>query len=327
MKEMGILADIFNKATVTEIIVDRYDDVYWEDGGKTYESDSLFKNEHEIMELIEALLKSVGRDLQSVENGFADIRLGDGTRVTLTLPIISLNGPALVIRKLPSKRVSVADIISWKSIDDEGWKICQKLLETNKNILLAGNAGSGKTTILNLLTESIPQKYRVVTIEQSAEMMTHARKRTLRLETPSGRPNEMKDLIKKAGLLRSDYYVVNELRGSEAFDTINLMREGYEVITTLMAEGVRDALKKLEVLCMMDSLNISPSEIKYHVAAGVEVVIFQERLASGRRVISNISLLQGQDEKGDYICRPLFYFDEESDCFITTNNGKEFLCA
>lgn len=325
MKEMKVLEKLYANEDVHEIIVDRFDDVYWDQGGELKESETLLRNEEEIYEVIDSLLELVGRDRDSVENGFADLRLPDGNRVAITLPPISLNGPAILIRKFPRQKVTPADIIKWKAVDENGWKICEKLLANNTNILLAGNAGCGKTTTANMLVDAIPKAYRVVTVEKTATLVTDGRKRTLRLETPNAKQHEMKDLLVKAGYLRADYLVIHDLNGSEAFETINYMRAGYSVIAAATAEGVRDALKKMEIFCMMDSLNISPTEIKYHVGTGVGAVIFQERRPDGSRKISNISLVEGLDENNEYILKPLFFYDEDTDSFVTTDAGVDYL--
>ena len=324
-KIFGKLGKIYSNEKVSEIIVDRFDDVYWEENGKIEESSELFKNEEEISEIIENILDSVGRNRDSMLDGFADLRLADGTRVAITTAPISLNGPSLVIRKMHTHRTTVENLIDWGAISKEGWTICESLVKKGKNVLLAGNAGCGKTTLLNVLTSAIDPAWRVVTVEKTAEMDPGERKRTLRLETANSQQTEMKELVQKAGLLRADTIVVNELMGSEAFNTINLMREGYSVMATVMAEGVFDALKKVEIFCMMDQFNLGSNEIKYHVCSGVDVVIYQERLPSGKRVLSNISLVEGVDELNNPITKPLYTYDEETGEFFVTPEGKKYL--
>jgi pilus assembly protein CpaF len=135
----------------------------------------------------------------------------------------------------------------------------------------------------------------------------------------------MKELVQKAGLLRGDTIVINEVGGTEAFDVINLMREGFSVLATVMAEGVHDCLRKFELLCMMDQSNLGSKEITYHVATGVDAVIFQERLAGGKRVMSHIALVEGLDDLERFITVPLFTYDEQTGEFFLTPKGKAFL--
>lgn len=318
------LQELYDDVDVMEIIVDGHDDVYWEKAGKIHESDSLLNSENDIIKIAENILVKIGRKFSDIHDGFADIRLEDGSRVAITTSPISLNGTTLVIRKMPQKQITFDDMINFKAINKDAQNILEKIMLEGKNTILAGNAGSGKTTMANQLIKSIDPAWRVICIEKTAELITN-RKRLLRLETPSAKKEEMQDLIKKASLLRADTVVVNELIGAETFDVLNLMREGHSVLAMMMSEGVYDALKKAELFCLMGQYGFGINEIKYHVSSAVEAVIYQERLANGRRVVSNISLVNGIDENGNYITEPLFTYDEDNDEFILTSSGKNYL--
>lgn len=325
MSTFGKLQEIYDNKDVSEIIVDGAHDVYWEQKGEIKESSDLFKDEEDVFFLVESILASVKRKRDSIENGFADLRLEDGTRVAITTAPISINGPSLVIRKLPQHTVTSDDIIKWGAIDNEGWKICEALMKSGKNILMAGNAGSGKTTMTNLLVGAIDPAWRVVTVEKVAELDLGNRKRTLRLETPTANQTELDDLLKKAALLRADTLVINELMGVETFEAVKLMREGYSVLGTMTAEGVSDALKKAELFCLMGQLGIGVNEIKYHVTSGIDAVIFQERLESGKRVVSHMALVNGLNESGQPDLTTLFSYDEVDGKFYTSVEGKKLI--
>jgi pilus assembly protein CpaF len=322
---LGPLQEIYNREDVSEIIVDRIDDVYWEQDGKVEESENIFSSEQEIFEVIDSILNSIDRKRDSVENGYADLRLRDGSRVAITLPPVSINGPTILIRKMPPHNIKPEDIIKFKYIDEVGWELCDLLMKKDRNVLLAGNAGCGKTTMANLLIGAIHPDWRVVTAEKVAELETNNRKRTHRLETPTGRQEEFLDLLQKAGKLRADYIVVNELKGAETFEAIKLMKEGYAVLATIMAEAVSDALKHCELYCLMGQYGLGVNEIKYHIASGIDVVIFTERLGNGQRVVSNISSINGINEKGQYDIRPLYVYREEEGDFALTLEGKKIL--
>lgn len=325
MSTFGKLQSIFDNKNVSEIIVDGFDDVYYEDLGKIVQNDRLFSDEAEINTVIESILNSVNRKMSSIKDGFADIRLSDGTRVAITTAPISINGPSLVIRKLPVNNVSPKDIINWGCLDEDGWKICESLMKQGKNVLMAGNAGSGKTTLTNLLIGAVDPEWRVVTVEKVAELDTQKRKRTLRLETPTAQQSELYDLIQKAAMLRADTFVVNELLGAETFEAIKLMREGYSVLGTIMAEGISDALKKCELFCLMGQFGIGINEIKYHVGNGVDAVIYQERLESGKRVVSHIAMIDGLNEDGQYDLDTLYNYDEATGEFFISAQGKKLI--
>lgn len=324
----GALQEIYNNPSVSEIVVDKFNDVYWEEGGKIVESESLFSNSDEIKDVIEDLLKSVGRKLKHVENGFADIRLEDGTRVAITLPPISINGPTLLVRKLPNHNVTFDDMLKWNVATQEGIDICKKIMATDQNIILAGNAGSGKTTMANLLIEAIDPAWRVVTVEKTAELNVNGRKRTHQLETPNAKAEELQDLVKKASFLRADTLVINELHGPEAFEATKLMREGYGVMATISAESSSDALKKCEMFCLMGQFGLGINEIKYHVSSAVNYVIFQERLPhDGSRKITHIAKVEGVNDAGKYELTSLYFYDKDAENFVTTNDGEKFLKA
>lgn len=320
----GNIQSLYDNKEVSEIIIDGFNDVYWEANGKVEESETLFQSEDEIKSVAKNLLNSCGRDFNQIQNGFADLRLQDGTRVAITTAPISLNGTSMVIRKMPEGEFTLDDMIKHNVLTDDAKKILEKLMLKGKNVLLAGNAGSGKTTMANQLIKAIDPAWRVVCVEKTAELITN-RKRTLRLETPNAKSSEMHELIKKASLLRADTFVINELTGAETFEALNLMREGNSVLASIMSEGVYDALKKAELFCMMRQYGLGINEVKYHVSSAIDAVIYQERLESGKRVVSNIALVKGLDAKGNYVTSPLFTYDDETEQFQITNEGERFL--
>ncbi|MBL6991996.1 MAG: Flp pilus assembly complex ATPase component TadA [Bacteriovoracaceae bacterium] len=231
-------------------------------------------------------------------------------------PLILIGGKVTATRVPSSRRRSAKPF----SIDSKG-----RFTDAKICLITAGNAGSGKTSIANLLVEAIDPSWRVVTAEKVAELNTTGRKRTLRLETPRCKQSEMVELIQKAAILRADTLVISELMGAEAFEATKIMREGFSVLATIAAEGASDALKKCELFCLMGQYGIGVDEIKYHVASGVDIVIFQERLKSGKRVVSNISAVEGLDENGRYSLKPLFVYNESESSYETTKEGEKFL--
>lgn len=321
----GKLQAIYDNPQVIEIIIDAPDDVYWCEGQSIKQKADLFKDQSEITQLTKQLLSQAERRLEDIKQGYADFRLAEGTQVILAAPPLNPAGPSLVIKKPVKQDFHFEDLIKWGAIDKNGRDICLKLLEQGKNILVAGNAGSGKTTLVNILVENISPQWRVITTERVITLDIKKRKRTLQFECPTGEQKEISDLIQKAQSMRADYIVVNELMGPETFECIKCMREGYSVLATLSAETVGDALRKSELMCLMGQLGLGPQEIRHHVASGVDAVIYQERLSSGKRVVTQIALVEDVNELGKITTAPLFSYDEESEQFTLCPSGEKFL--
>ncbi|MBT3586428.1 MAG: CpaF family protein [Halobacteriovoraceae bacterium] len=324
-KIFGVLAKYFENPEIHEIIVDAPDDVYWEEKGQIKESASVFKDASEIEAVITSIFASVGRKFEDL-NGYGDCRLEDGTRVAAVLAPLSIKGPALVIRKMPSHHVSFDDLKTWKAIDEDGEKIISKLLLKGKNILMAGNTGSGKTTMTNVMVGAMDPAWRLVTVEKTAELHVD-RKRAVCLETEHASQEELSELIKKSAHLRGDYIVINELLGAEAFEAVKLMRDGPSILATIPAESASGALSRVELLCMMGQYGLGISEVRSMVGSSVEAVVYQERREDGTRKVSHIALVEGLDHNGKYNLKPLFTFDEEDSSFNLTNAGKKFLAS
>jgi pilus assembly protein CpaF len=321
----GPIAHLFSDDSISEIIIDQKDDVYYEKQGKIENANAVFKSEDEILALILRVFQFTGRTLDA-NFGVADCRLPDGTRVAATNRPISLNGPALIIRKMPKQKLNFSDLENFKAIDASGREILKKLVAKGKSLLVAGNAGSGKTTLANVIIDAINPSWRVVTVEKTATIQTD-RKRILKLETAHSREEEMTELVKKAGLFRADYLVINEFTGPEIFEAIRLAREGFSTMGTIGAESTIDALKKAELLCLMGQYGLGIEQIRFMVSTGFGAVVYQERMSSGKRKVSNISLVDGQDENGRYKLTSLYSYIEEEDRFLTTKAGQDFLKA
>ena len=225
---------------------------------------------------------------------------------------------------MPKQKITFDDLENFKALDTNGRKIIEKLFLKGISILTAGNAGSGKTTLANCMLQAINPIWRVVTVEKTAELQTD-RKRILRLETANSRDDEMSDLVKKAGMFRGDYIVVNELIGPEVFEIVKLGREGYSIMGTISSEGAVDALKKAELLCLMGQYGLGIEHIRFMVSTGFGAVVYQERLNNGKRKVTNISLVEGLDENGKYKLTPLFTYIPEENQFLTTKAGQDFL--
>jgi len=324
-KILGPLEDVYNDNEVSEIFVDSFDDVYIEKNGKIINLENIFKNQNEVELLIEKILASQKKSISDIQNGFTTLTLKDSSRIAITLEAISISSPTITIRKHFRNNFSFDDLKKFKAINEDGQQICEQLLKKDKNILIIGNTGSGKTTLTNIITDLIDKRYRLVTVEQVGELDTSSRKRTIRLRTPNSKNFEMSELISNASKLRVDTMVINELKGKEVYDALNIMSEGVHVISLMAAESVHHAIKKCELLCLSAKMGLNLSQIKYQISQSIDVIIFQERLGNGRRVVTNISTLSDLDQNDDYSLSPLFGYDEDSENFFTTDAGKLFV--
>jgi pilus assembly protein CpaF len=316
VKALGPLGEIYSKEGVLEILVDARDDIYYEENGKTINSDIKFKNDEEMLKIIKDVFKLVGRDVSSVKT-FADCRLSDGTRFMAVFPPMSVDGYRFNLMKMPHRTLSWEDLIKKDSVTKEGVDLFKDIVSQYKNLLVIGNVGSGKTTITNNIVELIPDEARVVVLEKNVELQL-SRKRLVRLEAIENKVESIPDLIKAASLMRPDYIVFNEFLSEEAGDLIYLLRNGYSGVVTIHAENVKDGLKRLEMRFLAKNSAMEISDVREIIANTINYVTFQERLPDGKRKLSEISKI-GLDESGDYRITPLYLFDKEREQFFLTS--------
>ena len=314
VEALGPLGEIYKIEGVTEIMVDAKDDIYYEANGKIVNSDFKLNDDEEILKIIKNIFKLVGRDVSNIKS-FADCRLMDGTRFVAVFPPVAMGGYSFNLRKMPDKKLSWEELIKFKSITAEGVDLLKNIVSKWKNVLVIGNEGSGKTTILNNLIELIPENFRVVVLEKNANLLLN-RKRLVRLEALDNKIESMPELIKAASLMRADCIVLDELRGEESEGMINLMRNGYSGIISMHAENVLDGLKRLEMKFLAKNYGIDINDVREIIASTVNYVVFQERLPDGQRKMSEISKVEFDNDK--YKITPLYIFDKERKQFFLT---------
>lgn len=291
----GPLWEIYNNEYVHEIIVDKYDDVYYEESGKIINSENAFKNSDAILEMIKSLAKIAGKTVSS-DTLSLNFTIDEFTRVNAVLPPLSVHGPSINLLKLPKRDVSWDDLIKWGAVDEKGKDLIADILTSNKSVLVAGNVGSGKTTLANLLIKTIPKDYRLVTLEKTAELSIN-RKRTARLEAVNHQAEDMVDLVKVASKMRADYLVLNELQGPEVMSFVELLRDGHSGIALISAENVFDSIKRLEFKALSSNFGGSIDDLRYSISQAFDYVIFQERRNDGKRVISRIGEIKLEDDE------------------------------
>jgi pilus assembly protein CpaF len=329
----GIVMDVVNEAIglgplerllgdpgISEIMVNRHDEIYVERGGCLHRHDAAFSSEQAVQGVIERIVSPLGRRIDE-SSPMVDARLSDGSRVNAVIPPIALRGASLTIRKFAQRRLSMADLIRMQALDHFMSQFLQACVTHRKSIVVSGGTGSGKTTLLNILSNCIPEGERIVTIEDSAELRL-AHEHLVSLESrPANLEGrgcvDIRDLVRNALRMRPDRIVVGECRGSEAFDMLTAMNTGHEgSLTTLHANTPRDALARLETMVLMAGMDLPLAAIREHIASSIDLIVQQVRLAGGRRLLTSIVEITGM-ESGRIQTQELFrYVSGASTAFV-----------
>ncbi|MFA7624703.1 MAG: ATPase, T2SS/T4P/T4SS family [Pusillimonas sp.] len=316
---LGPLEPLLADTAITEIMVNRFDEIYIESAGRLQRHDAMFSSEQAVLEIIDRIVAPLGRRVDE-SSPMVDARLKDGSRVNAVIAPVALRGASLTIRKFPVRRPGMADLLEVGALDVHMAGFLAACVAQRKNILVSGGTGSGKTTLLNILSNCIPPGERVVTIEDAAELqLTHAHRVSLEARPPNleGRGRiEIRDLVRNALRMRPDRIVVGECRGAEAFDMLAAMNTGHEgSLTTLHANSPRDALSRLETMILMAGMDLPLVAVREHIAASINFVVQQARLPSGQRLITSIVEVSGT-ESGRILTQTLFeYFPGPPACF------------
>ncbi|RAP60026.1 secretion protein [Achromobacter sp. HZ01] len=309
---LGPLEPLLAAGDITEIMVNRHDEIYVERGGRLSRHPAAFTSEQSVRWAIERIVTPLGRRIDE-SSPMVDARLSDGSRVHAIIPPVAMKGASLTIRKFPRQRPRMPDLIAAGSLSDAMAQFLGLCVRTRKNLVVSGGTGSGKTTLLNILSNEIPQGERIVTIEDAAELcLNHEHLVALeaRPANQEGRGRiDIRELVRNALRMRPDRIVVGECRGPEAFDMLTAMNTGHEgSLTTLHANSARDALGRLESMILMAGLDLPLSAVREHIAASVDVVVQQARLADGQRAVMSITEVTGM-ESGRIQLQELFRYD------------------
>ncbi|WMD23013.1 ATPase, T2SS/T4P/T4SS family [Achromobacter seleniivolatilans] len=312
---LGPLEPLLAAADITEIMVNRYDEIYVERAGRLTRHHAAFTSEQSVRWVIERIVTPLGRRIDE-SSPMVDARLPDGSRVHAILPPVAMKGASLTIRKFPQQRPRMPDLIQAGSLSNAMAQFLALCVRMRKNLVVSGGTGSGKTTLLNILSNEIPDGERVVTIEDAAELRLihdHLVALEARPANQEGRGRvDIRELVRNALRMRPDRIVVGECRGAEAFDMLTAMNTGHEgSLTTLHANSPRDALGRLESMILMAGLDLPLSAVREHIAASVNVVVQQARLADGRRLVTSIVEVAGM-ESGRIQLQDLFLYDRKA---------------
>ncbi len=320
---LGPLERFLSDAAISEVMVVDANNIYIEKGGKLVHTDARFTDDERVRAVIERIVTPLGRRIDE-SAPIVDARLKDGSRVNAVIRPIALRGSCITIRKFSKTPLTLDKLIQFNALTPQMGRFLQRCVTAKKNIVISGGTGSGKTTLLNVLSGVIPPDERVVTIEDAAELQLR-QPHVVSLET---RPANMegkgeytiRDLVKNALRMRPDRIVVGECRGGEALDMLQAMNTGHDgSLTTTHANSPREAIKRLETLCLMSGVDLPSRAIRENIASSIHMVVQQSRYADGSRRIAAISEVVGiDDETGDVELRPIFEYVRTG----TGENGK-----
>jgi pilus assembly protein CpaF len=309
---LGPLEAILVDPDISDILVNRYDQIYVEKHGKLETIDAVFKDDKHLMRIIERIVSTVGRRIDE-SSPMVDARLLDGSRVNAIIPPLAIDGPVLSIRRFRTDKLGAQDLVTRKSLTDPMLMFMRAAVACRSNIIISGGTGAGKTTLLNVLSSFIGDTERVITIEDAAELMLRQR-HVVRLET---RPANIegkgairqRQLVINALRMRPDRIVVGEVRGEEAVDMLQAMNTGHDgSLTTIHANTPRDALYRLDTMVAMASLNLPDKAIRQQVASAINLIAQVSRMADGTRKVTSISEITGME--GDVITmQDIFVFE------------------
>ena len=318
---LGPLETLLKDPSITDILVNRYNQVYIERGGKLQLTNLTFKDDQHLMQIIDRIVSRVGRRVDE-SSPMVDARLPDGSRVNAIIPPLAVDGPCLSIRRFGREPLTDRDLVANNSITQNMIELLSSMVKGKLNILISGGTGAGKTTLLNVLSGYIPNSERVVTIEDAAELQLK-QEHVVRLETRP--PNiEGKGAVRQRQLvintlrMRPDRIVVGEVRGEEALDMLQAMNTGHEgSLTTIHANTPRDALSRIETMVSMANLNIPARAVRQQIASAIHAVVQVSRLSDGTRKVTSIAELAGME--GEVVTmQELFIFERVG----LTEDGK-----
>jgi pilus assembly protein CpaF len=297
---LGPLEPLLRDPKISDILVNGKDNVFVEKGGKMTRVDTTFRDDRHLLQIIDRIVSRVGRRVDE-SSPMVDARLPDGSRVNAIIPPLALDGPSMSIRRFGTGPVAAQQLVELKSISAEMMLVLESAARARLSILISGGTGSGKTTMLNILSRNIPQTERVITIEDAAELNL-ALDNLVRLETRP--PNiEGQGAIRQRQLLinclrmRPDRIILGEVRGEEAFDMLQAMNTGHEgSMATIHANTPRDALTRLESMVAMSGLTLTEKTVRRQIASAIDIVIQVSRMSDGTRKVTSISEIVGMEE-------------------------------
>jgi pilus assembly protein CpaF len=296
---LGPLEPILADPDISDILVNNCANVYVERKGKLARTDVVFRDDRHLLQIIERIVSKVGRRIDE-SSPYVDARLPDGSRVNAIIPPLAIDGPALSIRRFGIDPLKMSDLLNLGAQDERMSPVLQAAVKTRVNVLISGGTGTGKTTLLNVLSEFIPSTERIITIEDSAEL--HMKQdHVVRLET---RPSNIegrgevtqRDLVRNALRMRPDRIILGEVRGGEALDMLQAMNTGHDgSLSTIHSNSTRDALSRLETMVLMAGMELPSRAIRDQIGSAIQIVIQLVRYPDGTRKVLKLSEITGME--------------------------------
>jgi pilus assembly protein CpaF len=310
---MGPLERLMDDPTISDILVNGPEEVFVERNGQLEPTDIIFSDNDHVMRVIQRVVSRIGRRIDEV-TPMVDARLPDGSRINAVVPPLALRGPTMSIRRFGAKPLDADDLTNNNSIRPEMAQFLSAAVESRMSFLISGGTGAGKTTLLNAMSAFIPAHERLVTIEDSAELILQ-HDHVIPLETRvantegSGEVTQ-RELVRNSLRMRPDRILVGEVRGSESLDMLQAMNTGHEgSLTTIHANDTQDALARLEMMVAMTGFELPTTVVRQYIAAGIRLVVHLSRLKGGIRRVMRISEIV-EVKNGDYVMEDVFGFEQ-----------------
>jgi pilus assembly protein CpaF len=295
----GPLEPFLRDQTVTEIMVNGYDQVYIERTGVIQETDASFLDDAHLLRIIDRIVSQVGRRVDE-SSPMVDARLPDGSRVNAIISPLALRGPSLTVRKFAQDALTLESLVELGTMTPQSADFLAQCVRGKLNLLISGGTGTGKTTLLNAVSQYVPSSERIVTVEDAAELRLQQRHVVPLESRPPNVEGEgevrIRDLVRNALRMRPDRIIVGEVRGAETLDMLQAMNTGHDgSLTTIHANSARDALHRLEMLVLMAGVELPVKAIREQIAGGFDLLVHISRLVDGSRRITQITEITGME--------------------------------
>ncbi len=323
--KLDLLQEFIDDPDISEVMINGYDNIYYEKKGVIHRSNKTFESKEKLEDVVQRIVAGCNKSVNETYP-IADARLADGSRVNIVLYPIALNGPIVTIRRFGKHVLTMEDMVDMEIVSKDVADFLNRLIVAGYNMVISGGTSSGKTTLLNALSNYIPRDERIITIEDNAELRIIGVDNLVTLETrrqlyDESRDITIRDLIKTALRMRPDRIIVGECRGAEAFDMLQAMNTGHDgSLTTAHANSAKDMLLRLEAMVLM-AVDLPIDAIRRQIASAVDIVVHLERLPDRSRRITQISEIAGL-EKGEIIMNELFNLESENGRYEIKRKGN-----